>query len=56
MIECFVLLSCRVLIIFLIGLFLIIPLFKCLFKLSYKQYKNEEKDFVAFIKKESEVK
>ena len=55
MIGGLVLLFCRILIIFIIGLFIFIPLFKCLFKLSYKQFKVEKKDFVEFIKKESEV-
>ena len=54
MIDGLVLLFCRILIIFIIGLFIFIPLFKCLFKLSYKQFKVEKKDFVEFMKKESE--
>lgn len=54
MIGGLVLLFCRILIIFIIGLFIFIPLSKCLFKLSYKQFKVEKKDFVEFMKKESE--
>lgn len=45
MIGGLVLLFCRVVIIFIIGLFILTPLFKCLFKLSYKQFKVEKKDF-----------
>lgn len=54
MIGGLVLLFCRVVIIFIIGLFILTPLFKCLFKLSYKQFKVEKKDFAEFMKKESE--
>lgn len=41
---------CRIVIIFLIGLFILIPLFRCLFKVSYDKAKKEQKKWEEVLK------
>lgn len=54
MIKCLLVLGFRIVGIFLVILFLLVPIFKQLFKLCFKRCKSETKDLIEFIEKEKD--